>query len=106
MAYGGLAKLFLKIVINNRVLPVIMVVNNCKKNVDYVSALRNWLSRMRGLTKLLLKIVINNPVLPIFMVVNNCKEIVDNISALTNWLMCTPQRIRCTRVVRELVWTP
>ena len=29
---GGLAKLLLKIVINNRVLPVFMVVNNCKKS--------------------------------------------------------------------------
>ena len=40
LAYGGLAKLLLKIVINNRVVPVFMVVNNGKKIVDYVSALK------------------------------------------------------------------
>ena len=61
-----------------------MVVNNCNKIVDYVSALRNWLWRMGGLAKLLLKIVINNRVLPIFLVVNNCKKIVDYVSALKN----------------------
>ena len=37
---GGLAKLLLEIVIKNRVLPVFMVVNNCKNVVDYVSALK------------------------------------------------------------------
>ena len=61
-----------------------MVVNNCKKIVDYISALRNWLWRMGGLATLLLKIVINNTFLPIFMVVNNCEEIVDYVSALKN----------------------
>ena len=59
---GGLAKLLLKIVINNRVLPVFVAVNNCKKIEDYVSALRNWLWRIGGLAKLLLKIVIINRV--------------------------------------------
>ena len=61
-----------------------MVVTNCKKIVDYVSALRNWLWRMEGLAKLLHKIVINNTFLPIFMVVNNCQKIVDYVSPLKN----------------------
>ena len=68
-------KLLLKIVINNRVWPVFMVVNNCKKIVDYGSALKNWFLRMGGLSKLLLKIVINYRVRPVSMVVNNCKKI-------------------------------
>ena len=38
---GGLAKLQLKIVINYRVLSVLKLVNNCKKIVDYVNALKN-----------------------------------------------------------------
>ena len=37
---GGLANLLLKIVINNRLLPIFMVVNICEKIVDYVSALK------------------------------------------------------------------
>ena len=37
---GDLAKLLLKIVINNQFGPVFMFVNNLKKNVDYVSALK------------------------------------------------------------------
>ena len=37
---GVPAILLLKIVINNRVLPVFMVVNNCKKIVNYDSALK------------------------------------------------------------------
>ena len=32
LVYGGLAKLLLKIVINNRVLSVFIDVNNCKKS--------------------------------------------------------------------------
>ena len=82
---GGLATLLLKIVINNRVLQVFMVVNNCKKIVDSVSALKNWFWSMGGLAKLLLKIVINNQFWTVFMVVNNCKKIVDYVSALKNW---------------------
>ena len=35
--WGGLAILLLKIVINNPVLPVFMVVNNCKKIKDWES---------------------------------------------------------------------
>ena len=81
---GGLAKLLLKIVINNIVSPILMVVNNCKRVVDYVSALKNWFWCMGGLAKLLLKIVINNRVSPVLMVVNNCKRIVDYVSALKN----------------------
>ena len=59
---GRMAKLLLKIVINNRVLPIVMVVNNCEKVEDYVSVLKNLFSSMGGLVKLLLKIVINNRV--------------------------------------------
>ena len=81
----GLAKLLLKIAVNNRALPVFMVVNNCKKIENYVSALRNWLWRMvGGLAKLLLKTVISNRVSPVFMVVTNCKKIIDYVSDLTN----------------------
>ena len=53
-------KLLLKIIINNRGLPIVMVVSNCEKIEFYVSALRNWLWRVGRLAKLLLKIVINN----------------------------------------------
>ena len=82
---GRLAKLLLTIVINNRVLPVFMVVNNYKKVVDYVSALKNLFCCMGGgLEKFLLVIVINNRVCPVFMVVNNCKTIVDYVSASKN----------------------
>ena len=82
---GVLAKLLLEIVINNGVSPVFMVVHNCKKIEDYVSALRNWLCRMvGGLAKLLLEIVINNRVSQVFVVINNCKKIVDYVSALKN----------------------
>ena len=38
---GGLAKLLLKIVINNRGLQVFVVVNNCEKIEDYLSGLKN-----------------------------------------------------------------
>ena len=78
----GLAKLLLKIVINYRVWPVFMVVNNCKKIETYVSALKSLFWCMTGLAKLLLEIVINNRVWPVFMVVNNCKNIIDYVSAL------------------------
>ena len=44
----GLAKVLLKIVINNRDLPVFMVVNNCKKVEDYVSALNKRFWRIKG----------------------------------------------------------
>ena len=81
MVYGGLAKLLLKIVINNRVLFVFMVVNNCKKIEDYVSTLKNWFWCMGRLAKLLLKFVINNRV---SMIVNNCKSIENYVSALKN----------------------
>ena len=51
-----------------------MVVNNCKKIVHDVSALKNCFWCMGLLAKLLLKIVINNGVSPVFMVVTNCKK--------------------------------
>ena len=47
--WGGLAILLLKIVVNNRVLPVFMVGNNWKKIKDYVSAFKNWFWGMGGL---------------------------------------------------------
>ena len=82
---GRLAKLLLKIVINNRDLTVLIVENNGKKIKDYVSTLKKWFWRMAGLAILLLKIVVNNRVLPVFMVVNNCKKIEDYVSDLINW---------------------
>ena len=81
---GGMSKLFLRIVINNRVLPVFMDVNNCKIIVGYVTALKHRFWCMGRLAKLLLEIVINNGVSPVFMVVNNCKKIVDYVSDLRN----------------------
>ena len=71
---GDLAKLLLKIVINNQVWPVLMVGNNCKKIEGSLSALKNWYWSMGGLAKLLLKIVINNRVQPASVVVNNSKK--------------------------------
>ena len=44
----GFAKLLLKIVINNRVLPVLMVVNNGKNIEDYVSTLKKWFWQING----------------------------------------------------------
>ena len=79
---GGLAKLLLKIVINNRVSPVFTVVNNSKKIVEDDSALKNWYWPMEGQAKLLLQIVINNRVLPVFMVVNNSEKVDDYVRAL------------------------
>ena len=81
---GLLAKLLLKIALNNRVLPVFIVLNNCKIIVGYVTALKNRFWCVGRLAKLLLEIVMNNGVLLVFMVVNNCTKIVDYVSAFKN----------------------
>ena len=76
------------IVINNRILPVFMVVNNSKKTYITISFWKSDFGVWGGITKLLFKIVINNCFLPVFMVVNNSEKIDDYVRALINWFWC------------------
>ena len=73
-----------KIVINNRFLPVFMVVNNCKKIEVTLALCKIDIGLWGGQAKLLLQIVINNRVLPVFMVVNNSEKVDDYVRALIN----------------------
>ena len=77
-----LVKILLKIVINNRVISVFMVVNNCKKIEDTIALWKIDFCVCGGWGNYCLKLFINNPVLSVCMVVNNCKNIENYVSAL------------------------